>query len=88
VCIDGQDVRSVTQASLRTQIGIVPQESLLFGGTIHENILFGRLDATEAEIIEAARAANAHDFITALPMVMRRWWANAAPGSAGGSGSG
>jgi subfamily B ATP-binding cassette protein MsbA len=65
--IDGIDVRSVTQASLRAQVGIVPQETLLFGGTIHENILFGRLDATGAELIEAARAANAHDFITALP---------------------
>ncbi|MBI5961171.1 MAG: ABC transporter ATP-binding protein [Chloroflexi bacterium] len=67
VCIDGHDVRDVTQASLRAQVGIVPQETLLFGGTIRENILFGRLDATEAEIIEAAQAANAHDFIMALP---------------------
>jgi subfamily B ATP-binding cassette protein MsbA len=65
--IDGIDVRDVRQASLREQIGIVPQETLLFGGTIRENILFGRLDATEAEMIEAARAANAHDFITNLP---------------------
>lgn len=65
--IDGIDVRGVTQASLRAQIGIVPQETLLFGGTIRENILFGRLDATGEELIDAARAANAHDFITALP---------------------
>jgi subfamily B ATP-binding cassette protein MsbA len=65
--VDGVDVRDVTQASLRQQIGIVPQETLLFGGTIRENILYGRLDAAEAEMVEAARAANAHDFITALP---------------------
>jgi subfamily B ATP-binding cassette protein MsbA len=67
VRIDGNDVRAVTQASLRAQIGIVPQETLLFGGTIRENILFGRLDASEGEMIEAARAANAHDFILGLP---------------------
>jgi ATP-binding cassette, subfamily B, bacterial MsbA len=65
--LDGIDVRTVTQASLRQQIGIVPQETLLFGGTIRENIRYGRLDATEAEIIEAAKAANAHQFITELP---------------------
>jgi subfamily B ATP-binding cassette protein MsbA len=67
VTIDGTDLRSVTQASLRQQIGIVPQETLLFGGTIRENIRYGRLDATEDEIIAAANAANAHDFITELP---------------------
>jgi subfamily B ATP-binding cassette protein MsbA len=67
VCIDGTDLRTVTQASLREQIGIVPQETLLFGGTIRENIRYGRLDATEAEIIDAAKAANAHDFIMDLP---------------------
>ena len=67
LCIDGYDVRAVTQASLRAQIGIVPQETLLFGGTIRENILYGRLDASEDELIEAARAANAHTFIAELP---------------------
>ena len=67
VSVDGEDVRALTQASLRDQIGIVPQETLLFGGTIRENIRYGRLDATEQEIIEAATAANAHEFITALP---------------------
>ena len=61
--LDDHDLRSVTQASLRNQIGIVPQETLLFGGTIRENILYGRLDATEDEMIAAAQAANAHDFI-------------------------
>ncbi len=64
VRLDGHDLRSVTQASLRAQIGIVPQETLLFGGTIRENILYGRLDAGEDEMIAAAKAANAHDFIT------------------------
>jgi len=67
VCVDGVDLRDVTQASLRQHIAIVPQETLLFGGTIYENIRYGRLEASEAEIIEAARAANAHDFIIELP---------------------
>jgi ATP-binding cassette, subfamily B, bacterial MsbA len=67
VTIDGYDLRTVTQQSLRAQIGIVPQETLLFGGTIRENIVYGRLDATQDEIQEAATAANAHDFIMALP---------------------
>jgi subfamily B ATP-binding cassette protein MsbA len=67
ITIDGTDLRSVTQASLRQQIGIVPQETLLFGGTIRENIRYGRLDATEDDIIAAAKAANAHSFITELP---------------------
>ncbi len=66
LCVDGVDIRDVTQASLREQIGIVPQETLLFGGTIRENILYGNLDATEAELIEAAKSANAHEFITEL----------------------
>jgi subfamily B ATP-binding cassette protein MsbA len=66
VLIDGIDLRDVTQSSLREQIGIVPQETLLFGGTIRENIRYGRLEATESEIIEAAKAANAHDFIMGL----------------------
>ena len=65
--IEGHDVRDVTQASLRSQIGIVPQETLLFGGTIRENILYGRLDASHEEVIEAAKAANAHEFISEMP---------------------
>jgi subfamily B ATP-binding cassette protein MsbA len=65
--IDGQDLRAVTQLSLREQIGIVPQETILFGGTIRENIRYGRLDATEEELIAAAKAANAHDFIMDFP---------------------
>jgi ATP-binding cassette, subfamily B, bacterial MsbA len=67
ILLDGVDLRDLTQASLRQQIGIVPQETMLFGGTIYENIQYGRLEATEAEIIEAARAANAHDFIMEMP---------------------
>ncbi|MFN8445783.1 MAG: ABC transporter transmembrane domain-containing protein [Caldilineaceae bacterium] len=67
IAIDGIDLRQVTQESLRAQIGIVPQETILFGGTIRENILYGRLNATDVEVIEAAKAANAHDFIIAMP---------------------
>lgn len=65
--IDGHDLRSLTQESLRAQIAIVPQETILFGGSIGENILYGRLDATEDEMIAAAKAANAHDFIMSFP---------------------
>ncbi len=65
--VDGSNVRDVTIKSLRAQIGIVPQETLLFGGTVRENILYGRLEASEADMIEAARAANAHDFVMQLP---------------------
>ncbi len=67
ICIDGHDIRDVTQSSLRGHIGIVPQETLLFGGSVRENILYGRLEASEAEMIEAAKSANAHDFIMELP---------------------
>ncbi|MEZ4515462.1 MAG: ABC transporter transmembrane domain-containing protein [Chloroflexota bacterium] len=62
--IDGYDVRDVTMRSLREQIGIVPQESTLFSGSVLDNIRYGRLDATDEEVEIAARAANAHDFIT------------------------
>ena len=67
VKIDGRDLRSVTQKSLREQIGLVTQETFLFHDTIFSNIQFGRLDATEEEVHEAARAAYAHDFIIAQP---------------------
>ncbi|PJF32212.1 MAG: ABC transporter ATP-binding protein [Candidatus Thermofonsia Clade 1 bacterium] len=67
IYLDGRDLRSLTQASLRAQIGIVPQETTLFSGTVRENILYGRLDADEAAMIAAAKAANAHNFIMALP---------------------
>lgn len=65
--VDGHDLRDIQQDSLREHIGIVPQETLLFGGTILENIHYGRLNATQDEVIAAAKAANAHDFIVELP---------------------
>jgi len=67
VKIDGRDLRSVTQKSLREQMGLVTQETFLFHDTIFSNIQFGRLDATPEEVREAARAAYAHDFILAQP---------------------
>jgi subfamily B ATP-binding cassette protein MsbA len=67
VRVDGHDVRDVTLASLRRQIGIVPQETLLFSGSVQENIRYGRLEASDTEVEAAARAANAHEFILALP---------------------
>jgi ABC-type multidrug transport system fused ATPase/permease subunit len=66
ITIDGHDLRNVTQASLRRQLGIVPQEGFLFAGTVRENIAFGRPDAREDEIVAAARAVGAHDFIVSL----------------------
>ncbi|MBQ2308904.1 MAG: ATP-binding cassette domain-containing protein, partial [Clostridia bacterium] len=65
--LDGHDVRDVTLKSLRRQIGIVQQDVYLFAGTVYENILYGRPDATEEEVIEAAKNANAHEFIMSLP---------------------
>ena len=67
VLIDGHDVRDVTMDSLRSQIGIVLQETNLFSGTIRDNIAFGRPEATMDEVIEAAKAAAAHDFIQTFP---------------------
>jgi subfamily B ATP-binding cassette protein MsbA len=67
IFIDGHKLSGVQIKSLRDQVGIVPQETLLFGGTVRENILYGRLEASESEVIEAARSANAHEFITQLP---------------------
>ena len=65
--IDGQDVRDVTQDSLHAQIGVVPQDTVLFNDTIRYNIAYGRPDATEAEVVAAAKAAKIHDFVMALP---------------------
>ena len=65
--VDGVDIRTVTVDSLRGQVGLVAQEATLFGGSVAENIRYGRLDATDAEMVGAAVAANAHDFISALP---------------------
>lgn len=67
VTVDGFDVRDVTRASLRSQMGVVLQDSFLFAGTVAENIRYGKLDASDAEVEAAARAANAHDFIMRLP---------------------
>ncbi len=67
VLLDGVDVRDIAQKTLRRSIGIALQETVLFSGTIRDNIRYGRPDATEAEVIAAAQAAQAHDFILALP---------------------
>ncbi len=65
--IDGQDVRDVTQKSLRAQIGVVPQDTVLFNDTVGYNIAYGRENATQKEVEEAAKAAQIHDFIESLP---------------------
>ena len=67
IAVDGADIGEATLESLRGQIAIVPQEPVLFGVSIRDNIAYGRLDATQAQIEAAARAANAHEFISALP---------------------
>jgi ATP-binding cassette subfamily B multidrug efflux pump len=67
IAIDGHDLRDVTLDSLRSQIGIVLQETTLFSGTIRDNIAFGKSDATDEEVVAAAKAAAAHDFILAFP---------------------
>jgi subfamily B ATP-binding cassette protein MsbA len=71
ITVDGVDLRDCTLASLRKVIGVVPQESVLFAGTLLDNIAYGRLDASEAEIIAAAKAANAWEFIEKLPDGLR-----------------
>ena len=67
IFVDGYDIKSLTLKSLRDQIGMVQQDVYLFAGTIYENILYGRPNATEEEVYEAAKNANAHDFIMSLP---------------------
>jgi subfamily B ATP-binding cassette protein MsbA len=69
--IDGTDVRDVTFQSLREQIGLVPQDTMLFNATVKDNILYGRLDATDDEVYAAAKAANALEFIDKLPEGMQ-----------------
>jgi ABC-type multidrug transport system fused ATPase/permease subunit len=66
VCVDGVDLRMVTQQSLRRQMGMVLPDPFLFNGTVRENILFGRLDARDEDVIAAAQAVGAHDFIIGL----------------------
>jgi ATP-binding cassette subfamily B protein len=67
ILIDGRDIRTVSQHSLRENIGLVLQEPLLLGGTVADNIRYGNLDATDDEVVEAAKASNAHEFVTRLP---------------------
>ena len=66
ISIDGQDVRGVTVGSLRNHMAIVPQETIIFGGSVKDNIRYGRPEATDDQIVEAARAANAHEFVEQL----------------------
>ena len=66
ICIDGHDLRSLTMESVRRNIGIVQQDVFLFAGTIRDNIRYGRLDATDEEVYEAARRANIHDYVMTL----------------------
>jgi ATP-binding cassette subfamily B protein len=66
ITIDGVDLRDVTQASLRRQLGVVPQEGFLFAGTVHDNIAFGRPDASREDVVAAAKAVGAHDFVVRL----------------------
>ncbi len=68
ILLDGHDLKDVTLSSLTSQIGMVTQETYLFNDTIRTNLLYGKLDATQAEIEEAAKAANIHDFIMGLPL--------------------
>jgi subfamily B ATP-binding cassette protein MsbA len=67
ICIDGRDIREVTLASLRGQIGVVTQQTILFNDTVRHNVAYGRLSASEDEIINALKAAHAYDFVMALP---------------------
>jgi ATP-binding cassette subfamily B protein len=66
ITIDGIDLRDVTQRSLRRQLGVVPQEGFLFAGTVRDNIAFGRPDAIDEDVVAAAKAVGAHDFVLAL----------------------
>lgn len=67
ITIDGTDIATVSLHSLREQVGIVPQETMLFTGTVYQNILYGNLAASQEDVIQAAKAANAHDFILSMP---------------------
>jgi ATP-binding cassette subfamily B protein len=67
ILVDGHDLRNVTERSLRSQLGVVPQEGFLFSGTVRDNIAFGRTGATDSDVEQAARAVGAHEFIERLP---------------------
>ncbi|MFN7981172.1 MAG: ABC transporter ATP-binding protein [Vicinamibacterales bacterium] len=84
VTIDGVDIRQYRLQSLRERISIVPQDAVLFSGTIRDNLRYGKLDATDAEIEEAARAAHAHDFVSRLPKGYDTLVAEAGGGLSGG----
>jgi ABC-type multidrug transport system fused ATPase/permease subunit len=84
VLVDGVDVRDYRIRSLREKIAIVPQDAVLFSGTIADNLRYGRLDATDAEIEQAARAAHAHDFVSRLPRKYDTPVAEAGGGLSGG----
>ena len=88
ILLDGTDIRELGLHSLRNQLSLVLQEPLLFSGTIMDNIRYGRLEATDEEIIEAARAANAHDFVTRLPNQYRTELGERGRSSPAASGSG
>ncbi len=68
ILIDGQDIAGLSLDSLRAQISVVSQEAFLFNGTLRENILYGRLEASESELLQASKVANCHEFITCLPL--------------------
>lgn len=73
ILVDGRDIRQFNVQSLRRQIGIVMQDNILFSGTIADNIRYGRPGATDEEMVAAARAANAHDFVTRMPQGYETW---------------
>ncbi len=66
ICLDGQDIKTLDLQTYLGQVALVPQDTILFGGTVRENILYGKLEATEEEVIQAARSAHAHEFISQL----------------------
>jgi len=74
ICIDGVDLREIKINSLRSQIGMVLQETTLFTGTVFDNIRFGKPSATREEVESAARAAQAHDFIQEMVHGYDTWW--------------
>jgi ATP-binding cassette, subfamily B, bacterial len=84
IAIDGLDIRDVTLSSLRRQIGIVPQETILFSGTVAENIAFGRENFDLAAVEEAAKVANAHQFISQLPQGYQTWLGERGANFSGG----
>ena len=87
VLIDGQDLRQIDLGAFRRQLGYVPQEAFLFSGSIRDNIAYGRMDATDAEVERAARAVGAHDFIGGWRAGTAMWWPSGAAACRPGSGS-